>query len=153
MEAFRRDVVSSVTLNCLFAMDFVPRAKPPPPSEMVARELPTVLSAVCTSQNLGLDVEAKLRGFATADPAELLNEVCAAVRDVEKARRDVVERGHDDMVFSVLTYSRKPPTATEDRIRRMTRQVADILQVRIPDEFYERVGETYDHLHGSIVRV
>lgn len=153
MEQFRRDVVSSVTLNCLFVMDFVPRSKPPPVADMVAHELPTVLSAVCKTQNLGPDVEAKLRGYAAADPAKLLDEACAAIKDVDKARREVVERGHDDMVFSALTYSRKPPTATNERIRRLTRQVAEILNVRIPDGFDDRVGETYDYLHGTIVRV
>jgi hypothetical protein len=150
-EAFRQDVVKSVALSCLLAMDYVPGSKPPPIAEMVSHELPRVLSTVQKVQPLG-PVEHELTA-PTADPVGLLQRVVEKITDFGRARDVVIDHGHEDMVFSALRYTRKPPTATCNRIRRTARQVAKVLCVDIPDDFDERIGEMYDVAHGMLVKV
>jgi hypothetical protein len=151
-DEFQYAVVSSVALSCLLTMDFVPGSKPPPIHEMVRHELPRVLDVVSKTQRLGpVDVELH-RGY-TDDPATLLVEVTRHIGDFPKATRAVLDHGHEDMVFSALQYTRKPPTATESRLQKVTRDVAVALKVDIPNEFHEFVGDAYDIVHGSIIKV
>jgi hypothetical protein len=58
---FRREVVSSVALSCLLAMDFVLGAAPPSVREMTCRELPRVLSCIGKTQRLPASLELELR--------------------------------------------------------------------------------------------
>ena len=147
-----RAIVSSVALSCLLAMDYVPKAKPPPIEEMIRNELPHVLATILQVETLGLALEGEMRHGTCADPADLLRRVAAAVRDPAKAAMQVLEHGHRDMVFSALMYTRKPPTASSRRIERMTRDVARVLQVDVPDEFDGFIGDMYDATHGVLVR-
>ena len=150
-QAFHRDVVKSVALSCLLSMDFVPGAKPPPTAEMVRHELPRVLRTVAQTQVLG-PVELELGNY-TSDPVDLLKRVTERVTDFEKARDAVVAHGHHDTVFSAMMYMRKQPTATCNRIRRVTKDVAAALDVDVTDDFEERIGEIYDATHGMLMRV
>ena len=149
--AFHRDVVKSVALSCLLSMDFVPGAKPPPADEMVRHELPRVLRTVAQTQVLG-PVELEL-GQYTANPVDLLRRVTERITDFPKASEAVITQGHLDTVFSAMMYMRKQPTATCNRIRRVTRDVAAALEVDVPDDFDERIGEMYDATHGMLLRV
>jgi len=149
---FRYAVVSSVALSCLLTMDFVPNSKPPPTEDMVKHELPRVLEIVAKTQRLG-PVEVELRTGYCSDPAELLIKVTRNVSEYAKATEAVLNHGHEDMVLSALQYSRKPPTATESRLRKMTRDVAMALHVDIPDGFHEFIGDAYDTVHGALIRV
>jgi len=151
MDTFRQAVVKSVALSCLLTMDFVPRSKPPPVEDMVKHELPRVLKTVTKRQVLG-PIERELADY-TFDPASLLQRVTDVVKNFDKATEDVTEHGHKDMVYSALTYTRKPPTATCDRISKMTSDVANVLGVNIPNDFNDRVGEMYDTAHGMLIRV
>jgi len=150
--AFRLDVVTSVTLSCLLTMDFVPASRPPPIAEMVNHELPRVLETVARTQRLG-GVEVDLRRAVCDDPIRLLDDVVSAIRDFPKARDAVSQLGHVDSVFSALRYTGKPPTATEDRIAVMTRRVAAVLGVNLPDEFQDLVGNVYETTYRSIARI
>ncbi len=150
-DRFRQAVVQSVALSCLLTMDFVPGTQSPPAEEMVSHELPRVLHVVTKTQFLG-GVEAELHTM-THDPAGLLERVTAAVKDVDAACKIVTSSGHRDMVYSALSYMRKPPMATRTRIARMTRSVAEILGVNVPCDFDESVGDMYDAAHGTMIRV
>lgn len=150
---FQRAVVRSVTLSILLASDYVPKSTPPPVRELVSMELPRVLGTIMRQENLGLDIEPQLQAMFTPTPKELLRLVCGRVRDVKKATSLITERGHHDMVFDSLMYSRKPPTATEERIAETTQEVAECLGVAMDaDEQIERVGSQYEQIHYQIVR-
>lgn len=149
--AFRLDVVTSVTLSILLTMDFVPASRPPPIAEMVGHELPRVLETVTRTQRLG-GVEVDLRRFCD-DPVRLLDDVVSAIRDFPQARDAVCQLGHVDSVFSALRYTGKAPTATEDRIAVMTRRVAAVLGVNLPDDYQDRVGNVYETTYRSITRI
>lgn len=151
-QTFHRSVVTSVSLSCLLSMDYVPGCKPPPVAEMVSIELPRVLSVITRKQHLG-GVEVELRQGVCADPAGLLKRVTDAVKDLTEASTLVLDHGHEDMVFSALQYTRKPPTATCARIKNISKEVASILQVDIPDNFDEFLGDVYDTTHGMLTRV
>jgi hypothetical protein len=151
-QEFQCAVVSSVALSCLLTMDFVPKSKPPPTADMVKHELPRVLDVVTKTQRLG-PVEVELQRGYCADPAELLLRVSQSVSDYAKATKAVLEHGHEDMVLSALQYSRKPPTATESRLQIMTRDVAVALNVDVPPGFHDFVGDSYDIVHGNLLRV
>jgi len=151
MERFRQDVVKSVALSCLLTMDFVPKSRPPPIAEMVQHELPRILSTIAKTQSLGA-VEVELRHAVCADPVGLLEQTTTAITNFDLARDAVTDHGHEDMVLSALRYSGKPPTATCDRIAEITRKVARVLKVDVPDDFDERIGEAYDKTHTGMVR-
>jgi hypothetical protein len=150
---FRREVVASVALNCLLAMDFVPNSKPPSVREMTSRELPRVLACVVAVERLSPGIEAELRRDTCDDPADLLERVVNGVKDLDAAARVVKERGHVDHVYSALMYTRKPPTATCERIRRIAVKAARVLGVEVPEDFDQRVGDRYDNAHGMLVKV
>jgi hypothetical protein len=133
-------------------MDYVPRSKPPSVEYMVKQELARVLSVVNKTQRLPPDITFELidRGY-TPDPVDLLRRVTKAVPDLESASREILDHGHKDMVFSALQYTRKPPTATNARILKITKDVADILQVEIPDDFDTLIGDVYDATHSMLI--
>ena len=149
---FKRDVVQSVAMSCLLAMDYVPNSKPPPLREMVSRELPRVLSCILKTQGLG-GVEVELHRDFCDDPAGLLERVEQALRDVEAARNVVRNEGHHDAIFSAVSYMRKAPTATCARIEKISRGVARELGVAVPEDFDQRVGDAYDEIYGALMRV
>lgn len=151
-QQFTRAVVSSVTLSCLLSMDFVPNSKPPPTIEMVQMELPRVLSVITRTCNLGMALERELNGFCS-DPADLLRRTTAAVKDHDAAARQILEHGHVDGLFATLMYTRKPPTATSRRITKYTRDVAEVLQVDVPEELDAFIGDIYEATHGMLVKV
>lgn len=154
VDLFQKAVVRSVTLSLLLASDYVPDSTPPPIRELVSMELPRVLGTLMRQENLGLDIESQLQAMFTTTPKDLLQSVCGRLRDFEKATALITERGHHDMVFESLLYSRKPPTATEDRIAETTQYVAKILGVTIdPEEQIEYVGTQYEQIHYHIVKV
>ena len=149
-DLFCQDVVKSVALSCLLSMDFVPKSKPPPIAEMVKHELPRVLSTITKTQSLGA-VEVELRHPVCADPVLLLKQTTKAITNFDLAREAVTDHGHEDTVLSALRYSGKPPTATCDRIADITRKVALVLEVDVPNDFDERIGEAYDSTHTGMI--
>lgn len=152
MDRFHKAVVTSVSLSCLLSMDFVPHSKPPPVHKMVECELPRVLGVIARKQRLG-GIEIELHRATCDDPADLLRRVTDAIKDLDAATTAVIEHGHEDMVFSVMHYMRKPPTATQERIAKISREVAKTLGVEVPREFDAIVGDAYDAAHSHIVRV
>lgn len=149
-ETFRRSVVKSVSLACLLTLDFVPGAKRPPVEEMVAFELPKVLRAA--REHLG-PLAVEIQAHRAADPADLLARATAAIVDHAAASALIIEHGHEDFVFSAMQYMRKPPTATSRRIQKMTHKVAAVLDVPVPEDFDDLVGDMYDVAHGMLVKV
>lgn len=153
---FAADVVRSVTLSCLLAMDFVPGSRPPPVAEMVRNELPRVL----TVRSVLADVprlRASLGTFAFADelerlpPAEALRAYAsraATVGALDAAGRLIRERGHRDGILAALKYRRKPPTATDERVADLTAAVAGVLGVPAPG--FGGVLEDYSAVHSEI---
>lgn len=150
MQAFREAVVKSVALSCLLARDYVPQGAPPPTAEMVAHELPRVLHTLSAIQStVGMGLEA----LVATDPPALLEATAARVVDVRRATALIIERGHQDMVYSAMTYMHKPPLATARRIQKVTMEVARCLGVDVSDDFDDGVGDMYDNAHGMLMRV
>jgi hypothetical protein len=151
-QKFQRAVVTSVSLSCLLTMDYVPKAKPPSVDYMVKQELARVLSVVNKTQRYPPELAFELdRGFAP-NPVDLLRRVTHRILDLEEASREIIDHGHEDMVFSALQYTRKPPTATDARIKRITKEVAAVLKVEIPDDFDTLIGDVYDATHSMLIR-
>lgn len=149
---FHKAVVTSVSLSCLLAMDYVPRSKPPSAEYMVTHELARVLSIVDKKQRLPLPLAQELDRGYTSDPADLLKRVTRVIPNLEDATQEILFHGHEDMVFSALQYTRKPPTATDARIKSITKDVAAVLDVEIPDDFDTLIGDVYDATHSMLIR-
>ena len=111
-----------------------------------------MLRVIAKTQRLG-GAEVELHDHWSTDAPGLLRRVCEAVTDLDKAVAAVREHGHEDMALSVLQYMRKPPTASAERIRRVTAEVAEALGVDIPDTLHEQIGDAYDATHGMLIRV
>jgi len=155
-----RAIVKSVALSILLAKDFAPRSRPPPIADLVAMELPRVLA--CTARVN--TVRARLGGFAVTldavfapDPAAMLRDYVDKVCVDDRATRDAIEyleqHGHQDFVFGVLKYTRKPPTATDDGLRAIARGVEDELRVPRDDEAAARIQMAYVAAHQELTRV
>jgi hypothetical protein len=144
---FQRAVVTAVSLSCLLTMDYVPKSKPPKIEEMTRNELPRILSILPDAGS------SLAMSFKCPNPAMLLKDVTARITDLSKATDIMHDHGHQDMVFSALQYIRKPPTATAARIQKITRTVAKVLEVPIPNDFDDFVGDAYEAVHGMLIRV
>ena len=149
---FHKAVVTSVSLSCLLTMDYVPKSKPPSVEYMVKHELARVLWVVNKTQRYPPDIAFELDRGYTPDPVDLLNRVTQAIPNLDQASREILDHGHEDMVFSALQYTRKPPTATNARIKKITGEVAAVLDVEIPDDFDTLIGDVYDATHSMLIR-
>ena len=161
---FTDAVVQSTALSVLLMMDFVPTSRPPSTRELVATELPRIL----TDRNVMVPaVQRRLGGYAidlerampwSFDPAQGIREYIDRVlavpggEDVLNAAADAIStHGHKDFVFGVMKYAKKQPSATDPKIARITNDVAAAMDVPAPDE--RSVKTSYINAHSEIIPV
>lgn len=155
-----KSIVRSVALSILLAKDFAPRSRAPATSELVGMELPRVLAMTVRVPG----VRAALGGFAVRldapwheDPAVMLRDYLDKLADKPVVLREATEFvnvfGHQDFVFGVLKYTRKPARATDTHMDVLVKEVAQELRVRQAEMMGDELALAYAAAHHDLVRV
>ena len=156
----RHRVARSVALSIALTKDFTPRARPPPVADMVAMELPRVLA--CTARDPV--VRSRLGGLVvsldmpwTENPERLLDTYMDALGDdpaaLVRAGNHVLEHGHEDFVFGVLKYTRKPPSNTDATLVELYDHVANVLGIVPRPEHADKLRLAYEATHAELLLV
>lgn len=142
MDAFKTALVKCLALNVLLTRDFIRDTSKT--IDHVRLELPRLLGMCDPASGLQNCLSAK-------DPKSLLQDFVTSTRmNPLDMARTLEDRGHRDLVFGALKYTRKPAGAEEDDVDALVDELKDILGIAVdPDS----VMLAYAAAHWELVKV